>query len=71
MVMLGEEIHLKLLNEIIQEAVGLHGQDAEKIADYVKKKIKAAAPEDRLAIERILTRILSFQAPDHRSEPIN
>jgi hypothetical protein len=70
-VMLGEEIYLNLLNKIVEEAVSLHGGDFEKVADYIKKKLDAAAPEDRVIFEKMMERILSFRPPDQGASPLN
>ena len=59
--MAGEEHHLNLLNRFLEEAVSLHGGDVEKVVDYVRTKLDAAAPEDRVMLEKLLKRILLFQ----------
>ena len=66
-----EAANLHLLDRLFKEAVRLHGDDLKKVVDHVKKRIDASSLEDRCAIDAALERMLAFQAPDCRPDPLN
>jgi hypothetical protein len=59
-----EEANLNQINRIFTEAVLVHGDDIRKVINYVKRRIRAANPQDCAEIDRIFARVTTFRAPD-------
>jgi hypothetical protein len=66
-----EEAVLNLLDRLFEEAVCLHGDDWKKIVSYVKGRIEALGPGDRVAVDGAFERLLAFCAPDFRRGLLN
>ena len=69
----GEETDMNLnqLNRFFEEAASLHGGDVTKVVSHVKARINGLSRQDRAAIDRIFERLLTFRAPDFRSQSLN